>query len=694
MRELISAFLDGECTKTETEIVREHLRACPDCRAYHERLSSTLRMLRDLPQERPGSDSLTRTARALKNESAAEMRHSTSLSAALLWTGAVAAAVVIAVIVLFATPAPTGPDEAADTREDVERRDVAVQPEKRAPKIHDEKQVVEKKADKEPGIPEEPREKEEELAETPKETTPAPAEKDLTPEPEKKVADAHKDIKTDVIEDSKTPPEKKLVETKGKTVREKVLAVIAGFNGDVSAGNVAGQVKAVRALAGLKTGETCDFLATVLENEAGDFKPVVRMEAVHTLGTINTGRSAVLLFTAYDDSFCEVAFSVPEALGKITCDDAVNLYIKKFKTSTNREERRLAAETLGKAGNPLALGVLKNAAKKEKDITVRGAAIEALGRLGVERKFFENLLKGLRGNGRRWYLRQAAVRALGYLGDDESVDTLMKALKDRSFFVREAAARSLGRLGLWESLESIQAAMKSAQKRGRLYGELVRAGVNITEDISFGKPPTFRFQTSEGGITAYTGSVLFLVDVSSSMPFGGKMKWLEAELSRSLETLRPSQKYNFMVFANNTKLIYTRPLTANSANFAKTLKDLPKILKTQQGTQSDFFAAFSRAFETGADTIVFISDGYPTAGKITASTPFVRTVTSMNRQRQCVIHTVGLHNSKSGKLTGRPEGEGVDLMRTLAKQNGGTFIYEWFIVKPDAPGWKQKTGSN
>ena len=51
LRVLISLYMDQETSDQETEIVREHLRECPECRAYYHDLQQVSRTLRTWPDE-------------------------------------------------------------------------------------------------------------------------------------------------------------------------------------------------------------------------------------------------------------------------------------------------------------------------------------------------------------------------------------------------------------------------------------------------------------------------------------------------------------------------------------------------------------------------------------------------------------------------------------------------------------------
>lgn len=99
------------------------------------------------------------------------------------------------------------------------------------------------------------------------------------------------------------------------------------------------------------------------------------------------------------------------------------------------------------------------------DGRVRQAAVQALGRLG-ERAPVERLLQALTDSSRD--VRQAAAEALGDLGERAPVEPLVQALADSNAGVRRAAARALGRLGKRAPVEPLVWAMEDSDSSVRL----------------------------------------------------------------------------------------------------------------------------------------------------------------------------------------------------------------------------------
>jgi len=178
-----------------------------------------------------------------------------------------------------------------------------------------------------------------------------------------------------------------------------------------------------------------------------------------------------------------------------------------IKALTNYNEfiRRLAAEVLGKIGNPRAVEPLI-LRLKDKEVSVRVAAIRSLGALGdsqaVEPLFArlkdrEDLVRNevaysLRAIGdacavkalilmlkdKEVSIQIAAIESLGDLRDSQAVEPLIAMLKDKEVSVRVAAIRSLGALGDSQAVEPLIAMLKDKRDliRGIVAGALGAIG--------------------------------------------------------------------------------------------------------------------------------------------------------------------------------------------------------------------------
>jgi len=134
-------------------------------------------------------------------------------------------------------------------------------------------------------------------------------------------------------------------------------------------------------------------------------------------------------------------------------------------------------------------------ALKDKDWWVRRAAVEALGKTGEPQALLA-LIQALRDKdedvrqaaawalgklGDRqavpallevlknwdWQVRRAAAWALGEIGDPQAVPALIEALRDKDWLVREAAEEALGKIGEPQALLALLEALKDEDWRVR-----------------------------------------------------------------------------------------------------------------------------------------------------------------------------------------------------------------------------------
>ncbi|HVJ69734.1 MAG TPA: vWA domain-containing protein [Caulifigura sp.] len=158
--------------------------------------------------------------------------------------------------------------------------------------------------------------------------------------------------------------------------------------------------------------------------------------------------------------------------------------------------------------------------------------------------------------------------------------------------------------------------------------------------------------------------VVYVVDSSQSMayphPGVGKNRLgrVKLELINSIRGLTPNQKF-FIVFFNDGPI----PMPADrmvEANDANKLQFLRWTMTVPADGHTDPALALLLALRLNPDTIYFLTDGEfrPT---------IVREVAVSNR-KGVKIHTIGFTQDR-----------GETLLRTIAKQNGGTYTY----VPPD-----------
>ena len=130
----------------------------------------------------------------------------------------------------------------------------------------------------------------------------------------------------------------------------------------------------------------------------------------------------------------------------VAYDDDVSSLIKQLK-STDTLQRRKAASALGEMGSRAqgAIPELCQLLSKDKDVFVRRSAARSLGQIGLDpQRCLPVLSKALKDENRE--VAEVAAEAIAKFGND-SLDYLIKGLKDRDHLVQKICVVSLGKLG-------------------------------------------------------------------------------------------------------------------------------------------------------------------------------------------------------------------------------------------------------
>ena len=207
--------------------------------------------------------------------------------------------------------------------------------------------------------------------------------------------------------------------------------------------------------------------------------------------------------------------------------------------------------------------------------------------------------------------------------------------------------------------------------------------------------------------------MLFVIDVSGSMDdlvvevdkfrdYRDRKRFtiVQTELLNTLETLTADTNFNIVAFATDLKPWKKRLVPANIVN-RESAKSFVRGLKPLGGSESQELAASglggaanleagktntlkallfafgvdpekpSKAAVTGfdknaikrpLDTMYFLSDGRPSAGKLIETNEILAEVRKHNELYRIVIHTIAIGDFQKAFL------------KTLAEQNGGVFV--------------------
>ena len=167
-----------------------------------------------------------------------------------------------------------------------------------------------------------------------------------------------------------------------------------------------------------------------LLNVMHDTGAPVREHAALALGELGDMRAVEALSVALHDEDGEVRKNTKIAMSKMARHVVVAL------KDDDPAMREIAAEQLGKIGDPYAVPFLIEALKDDESV-VRENACLALGRIG-DKSVIQPLIKALKD--KQGYVRKNAANALGMLKDPSTVEALVVATRDKQWFVRKDAA--------------------------------------------------------------------------------------------------------------------------------------------------------------------------------------------------------------------------------------------------------------
>jgi len=261
----------------------------------------------------------------------------------------------------------------------------------------------------------------------------------------------------------------------------------------------------------------------------------------------------------------------------------------------------------------------------------------------------------------QWQVRLAALEAVR--NSRASVGPIIESMSQPDLRYRKEAATTLGRItetflapdpDLWNDWWK---ANRDDWERGN-YSPFARK-------LPEGPGRTVAFYE----IPVHSSRVCFVIDRSRSMREQGRFDAAKKELKHILETLPDGAIFNVIFFGGSASSLwkYPRPLDE------KTRLDATHYVE-RMGLESctDLYGALEKALtmvgspdsgrinEDGVDTIVVLSDGQATAGKVIDDELIARIITRRARYLRPVFHTVSLSSDSKS-------------LRLLAEKSGGEY---------------------
>lgn len=169
------------------------------------------------------------------------------------------------------------------------------------------------------------------------------------------------------------------------------------------------------------------------------------------------------------------------------------------------------------------------------------------------------------------------------------------------------------------------------------------------------------------GIPVYANRVVFVIDRSKSMlsSVDGETRMTRAklELEQAIDTLPEYTWFNVVAFGTGTTAWQEKLVPATHETRAAALQF---VWRLSAGTKTACYDALERAFtfDPNTEAVYFLSDGKPTAGKITDLSAILQAVTQANLFRRASIYTIGIDARDQHQ----------QFLEQLAERNHGEFL--------------------
>ncbi len=274
----------------------------------------------------------------------------------------------------------------------------------------------------------------------------------------------------------------------------------------------------------------------------------------------------------------------------------------------------------------------------------------------------------------QWPVRAGVIQALEAQRSKEAVDLLIARLDHEHGRVKDDLVEALAAL-TGRRMEPDTATWK-------LWWDQARATWTPPEKGSDG----IDLDAKQDGVYFYgiqtrSKRIVFCIDISGSMDFpldgqGGKRpaRILRAkqELLKALGALRSDASFAIVVYNagvatwNEGRMRLATGRTKEQARrFVEGLEPLgaTNIFDALQLSLQICGAPRGKQHEPRGDTIFFLTDGRPTAGKIVDARLILQEITRLNRQYGVVIHAIGVSKEQNHTF-----------LRLLAKRNRGRYV--------------------
>jgi len=365
-------------------------------------------------------------------------------------------------------------------------------------------------------------------------------------------------------------------------------------------------------------------------------------------------------------------------------DELAKQLVARLEQEREQDAATLLAELLGPVGSGRAMVALMGLLRERATPTeLRVAAVVALGRRG-EAAATPAVLPLL--DDGDWRVQAEAIEALRRFHQPSTIPLLIQRIDGATGRVRDdlrAALRSLTGQRLaadgtawrtWWASVAGSFVMPPAPRPSDREAQLAAAAAAAESPPEGG--------TQFFGVDTFSKRVVFVLDRSGSMrqPANAgtdttttKLEIARRHLKQALASLPTDALFDVIVYAGRACAAFPQLAPADEAHRAAALAFIDTAPVGDGTNVHDALRAAFRLADvqakrtTGAappvDTLFFLSDGQPTAGRVQAPELLVREVADWNRTMRIRIHAIGIGKDQSREF-----------LAELAAQHGGTYV--------------------
>jgi len=173
-------------------------------------------------------------------------------------------------------------------------------------------------------------------------------------------------------------------------------------------------------------------------------------------------------------------------------------------------------------------------------------------------------------------------------------------------------------------------------------------------------------------------NIVFVVDISGSMEARfmtsqnestSRLGFVINEIKKVLiEQMDKNNNFNIIVFNNKVRLWKTKLVKANPQNVKKAINFLDTL--SPRGGTNIYDSLKSSINLKNIETVYFLTDGMPTAGRKLDTASIINDLKSWNKDKKIIINTTAF---LIGKFNGDNEKKSIELMKSIAKTTNGVY---------------------